>query len=240
MSTALFILFASAVIAGVVWLVGQLREAGRRQDLARKVEARKRGWTYDGQRAGRIDYRFAGSNGGIDWQMWYDSDRGDDSPTPKAVWTTANLRTAELSLVIIGRKRFELESGVVGQLLMGAVSGIARAVTGTAVRPDKAEFYESAIELEASSVPFRQGYSVAVAPEMPRNWLDDDLQRLLVSWPTAGGQRPFDAANRTEVTLRQDGLSVVVQHMPEDLACWNHLARIGIHLSQRLQATTLA
>lgn len=238
MSTALFILFASAMIAGVVWLVGQLREAGRRQDLARKVEARKRGWTYDGQRAGRIDYRFEGRNGGVDWQMWYDSDRGDDSPTPKAVWTTANLRTAGLSLVIIGRKRFELESGVVGQLLMGAVSGIARAVTGGAARPDKAEFYESAIELEATSPAFRQGYSVAVTPEMPRTWFDDELQRLLVSWPTAGGRRPFDAANRTEITLRQDGLSIVVQHMPEDLACWNHLARIGIHLSQRLQATT--
>lgn len=240
MSAVLFILTAVATIAGVFWLVRLMRESERRQDLARKVEARKRGWTYDGQRVGRIDYRFAGSNGGVDWQMWHDSDREDDSPTPKAVWTTANLRTAGLSLVIIGRKRFELENGIVGQLLLGAVSGIAQAVTGGAVRPDKAEFYETAIELETGLAAFRQGYSVAVAPDMPHAWLDDDLQRLLVSWPTASGQRPFDAANRTEITLRKDGLSVVVQHMPEDLAFWNHLARIGIHLSQRLQATIRA
>lgn len=240
MSAVLFILTAVATIAGVFWLVRLMRESERRQDLARKVEARKRGWTYDGRRAGRIDYRFAGSNGGVDWQMWHDSDREDDSPTPKAVWTTANLRTAGLSLVIIGRKRFELENGIVGQLLLGAVSGIAQAVTGGAVRPDKAEFYETAIELETGLASFRQGYSVAVAPDMPHAWLDDDLQRLLVSWPTASGQRPFDAANRTEITLRKDGLSVVVQHMPEDLAFWNHLARIGIHLSQRLQATIRA
>ena len=35
------------------------------------------------------DYRFTGDSDGIAWQMWYDPDRGDDSPVPKAYWHSA-------------------------------------------------------------------------------------------------------------------------------------------------------
>src|SRR5512141_329192 len=124
-----FALFAS-IGAGIAWLGMRSRRAEKQADFDRKVRARKLGWSYDGTREGRIEYRFAGEQDGIAWTMWYDSDRGDDSPTPKARWSTENLRTERLSLVILGRRRFAMESGTFGRLLMGVVSGIASATSG--------------------------------------------------------------------------------------------------------------
>lgn len=234
MQALIVFLILAAVIGGVVWLILKGRQARKEQDFERKVQARKLGWTYDGTRGGRIDYRFAGSAQGIDWSMWYDSDRGDDAPTPKAYWTTANIRTPELSLVIIGRKRFQIESGTVGRILMGVVSGVAQAMTGSAGRADKAEFYETAITLDEGRPAFRERYVVAVAPDMPRGWLDEELQRLLLDWPEPRRGGSYQADERVEVTLRANGLQIVAQQMPEDFAFWQHFARIGEALAYRL------
>lgn len=224
----------AAVIGGVVWLVVKSRQLKQEQDFDRKVQARKLGWKYDGTRGGRIDYRFAGSDSGIDWSMWYDSDRGDRSPTPKATWSTANIRTPELSLVIIGRKRFQIESGAVGRILMGVVSGVAQAMTGSPAHADKAEFYETAMPLEEGRPAFRERYVVAVAPDMPRGWLDEELQKLLLDWPAPRRGGSYRGDERVEVTLRPDGLRIVAQQMPEDFAFWQHLARLGEALARRL------
>jgi hypothetical protein len=228
-----FLIFA-AIIGGIAWLLVSMRRQRHEQDFERKVRARKLGWTYDGTRGGRIDYRFTGSSAGIDWSMWYDSDRGDDSPTPKAYWSSANIRTPELSLVIIGRKRFQIESGAVGRILMGVASGIAQAMSGSAGRADKAEFYESAITLDNLRPAFGEHYAVAVAPDMPRGWLDEELQRLLLDWPTTLRGSHYRGDERVEVTLRQDGLRIVAQQMPEEFAFWHHLAQLGEALAQRL------
>jgi hypothetical protein len=234
MQTLIVVSVLAAVIGGVAWLVLKSRQAQKEQEFERKVQARKLGWKYDGKRGGRIDYRFAGSAHGVDWSMWYDSDRGDKSPTPKAYWTTANIRTPELSLVIIGRKRFQIESGAVGRILMGVASGVAQAMTGSAGRADKAEFYETAMTIEEGRPAFSERYVVAVAPDMPRGWLDEEVQGLLLNWPTPrrGGSYRGDA--RVEVTLRADGLQIVAQQMPEDLGFWQHLARLGEALAHQL------
>jgi hypothetical protein len=217
--------FGAGVLGAVAWLVLRSRRLERDRDFERKVHARKSGWTYDGQRSGRIDYRFAGTAGGVDWQMWHDSDRGDDSPTPRAYWTSANLRAPGLALVIIGRKRFQLESGTVGRLLMGVVTGVAQAITGHEGQIDKAEFYESAVEIRLGRPSFDDRFTVAVAPDMPRGWVDDELQAMLLDWPATGTARMFNAEDSVEVTLRGDGLKITVQKMPQDLAHWRHLAR---------------
>lgn len=224
----------AAVIGGIVWLVVKTRQLKKEQDFDRKVQARKLGWKYDGNRGGRIDYRFAGSERGIDWSMWYDSDRGDKSPTPMATWSTANIRTPELSLVIIGRKRFQIESGAVGRILMGVVSGVAQAMTGSPAHADKAEFYETAMTLEEGRPAFRERYVVAAAPDMPRGWLDEELQKLLLDWPAPRRGGCYRGDERVEVTLRPDGLRIVAQQMPEDFAFWQHLARLGEALAHRL------
>ena len=229
--------FGAGVLGAVTWLVLRARRLERDRDFERKVHARKCGWTYDGQRSGRIDYRFAGTAGGIDWQMWHDSDRGDDSPTPRAYWTSANLRTPGLALVIIGRKRFQLESGTVGRLLMGVVSGVAQAVTGHEGQVDKAEFYESAIEITVGRPAFDERFTVAVAPDMPRAWVDSELQALLLDWPSTATSRMFKAEDSVEITLRADGLKIIVQKMPQDIAHWRHLARLGEHLARHLSQT---
>ena len=229
----MFAVFA-AVGSGIVWLVIRSRQLEKRADLDRMVRARKLGWNYDGTRDGRIDYRFSGEEGGIAWTMWYDSDRGDDSPTPKAYWTTENVRTPRLSLVILGRRRHALESGMFGRLLMGVVSGIAAAAGGREGAPDKVEFYESAVLLEDARAAFTEQFAVAVTPDMPRGWLDEDLQRRLTRWPDARRSKAFKPEDAVEVNLGPRGLSVTVQNMPDGMAHWQHLAELGHQLAVRL------
>jgi hypothetical protein len=225
----------AAIAGGAFVLVRKYARAQQEADFDRKVRARKLGWRYDGTRDGRIDYRFAGGDAAIAWTMWHDSDRGAESPTPRAVWTSENLRTQRLSLVILGRRRYALESGVFGRLLIGVVSGIAAAATGQEGGPDKAEFYESAVVLDGLGPAFAERYAVAVRPEMPRGWFDEDLQQRLARWP--GDDGGFKADDAIEVTLGPRGLSINVQKMPETMACWQHLAELGERLAARLAAT---
>lgn len=230
---AVFALFA-AVSGGIAWLAIKSRQSRKQADFDRSVRARKLGWSYDGAREGRVDYRFSGVQDGVAWTMWYDSDRGDDSPTPKAYWTTENLRTTRLSLVVLGRRRHAMESGMFGRLLMGVVSGIAAASSGREGAPDKVEFYETALLLDKTSPAFTRQFAVAVAPDMPRGWLDDDLQRRLMRWPGGRGSKAFKPEESVEINLGPRGLSVTVQNMPEGMAHWQHLADLGQRLAVRL------
>ncbi len=235
---AFVVLVVLATMAGAfTWLLVRGRELERQRDLARAVHARKAGWTYDGRRAGRIDYRFAGDAEGISWQLWLDSDRGDDSPTPRAYWKSGNLRTPALALVVIGRRRFELESGLVGQLLMGVATGVAQSIVGSGGRGDKSEFYQNAIELDQGRPGFRERFAVVIAPDMPRDWFDEELQSLLLQWPAVALERQFKSEDGIEITLSAEGLQVVAQRMPEEFACWEHLARLGVHVARRLAPT---
>lgn len=225
------VLFA-AIAGALAWLVMFARRVERQKHFERKVQARKLGWTYDDRRSGRVDYRFSGAVDGIAWQMWHDSDRGDKSPTPRAYWRSSNLRTPGLSLVIIGRRRYGIESGVVGRVLMGVVGGIAEAMTGRAVGSDKPSFYDSAIELPEGRPSFRERFAVVAAPDMPRGWVDDELQALLTTWASA--TRSFRSEDAVEINLGADGLQVVVQRMPEEFASWQHLARLGQNVARQL------
>lgn len=222
-----------AAIAGIVWAVKKGGEIQRRRELERRVLARHSGWTYAGERDGNVDFRFTGDSGGIAWQMWYDPDRGDDSPTPKAYWHSDNLHAPQLALVLIGRRRHALESGAVGRVLMGVVAGVAEAMTGIEGKVDKAEFYESAVEADGLPPSFRERFAVALSPDMPRDWVDATLQTLLLRWPVADGAR-FSAEDAVEITLGERGLRITVQRMPQEAACWQHLAALGEHIAQRL------
>lgn len=221
-----------------MWLIFKGRQIHQQQGFERKVQSRKLGWRYDDTRDGRIDYRFDGATDGIEWAMWYDSDRGDDSPRPKAYWQSANVRTPRLSLVIIGRKRYQMESGVASRLLMDVVTGVAQALNGdrghASGYANKSEFYESAITLDEGSAGLRERFAVAVSPDMPRGWLDAELEALLVNWPKPRRGTPYRSDENVEVSLRPDGLQIVAQQMPEEFAFWNHLAQLGEALAQRL------
>lgn len=166
--------------------------------------------------------------------MWYDSDRGDRSPTPKAHWQSTNLRTPQLSLVIIGRKRYEMESGVVGRMLTDVVSGVAQAVVGGQVFSSKTRFYESATTLDEGGAGFRERYAAVISADMPSGWLDGELQALLLNWPKPKRGAAYRSAEKVEMTLGPEGLQIVAQQMPEDFAFWNHLAGLGEALAQRL------
>lgn len=222
-----------ALAAGFTWAVMKGREIQRRRDGERRALARSMGWAYDGERDGDVDFRFDGDAGGIAWRMWYDPDRGDKSPTPRAYWHSDNLRTQRLSLVMLSRRRFELESGAVGRVLWGAVAGVAGMMTGTTGKVDKSEFYDSAIEVDGLLPSFRERFAVAVAPDMPRDWVDSPLQSLLLRWPGDGSGR-FSSQDAVEITLSERGLRITVQRMPPEAACWRHLAKLGEHIAQRL------
>lgn len=224
----------ATVGSGLAWLVVKGRQQQKKADFERSVLARKLGWHYDGTRDGRVDYRFWARAGELSWSMWYDSDRGDDSPTPKAHWSSENLRTPRLALLILGRRRFGLESGTFGRLFMGIVSGVATAVSARGGIPDRSEFYESAVPLEEGSPAFRERFAVALAPDMPRGWLDDGSQKLLMQWPAGRGGQRLKAEDAVEVSLGPGGLSITVQKMPDDMAHWQHLAGLGEHLAAQL------
>lgn len=225
---------AGLIGAGMAALVLKARRDARRAEFDRVVRSRKLGWDYTGERSGRIDYRFDGRHGAIRWSMWHDSDRNDESPTPKAYWCCENLRTARLSLVIIGRKRYELESGTLGRLLMGVVTGVAQALAGADGEPDKVEFYEAAVKLDEGGPLFRERMVVAQRPEMPRGWVDETVQRALLEWPKS--TKRFNPQDAVEVNLGPRGLSLVVQRMPDDMLHWQHLATLGELLADRLAA----
>jgi hypothetical protein len=69
---------------------------------------------------------------------------------------------------------------------------------------------------------------------MPRGWLDEELQSLLLNWPKPKRGPAYRSDEKVEVTLGPDGLQIVAQQMAEDFAFWNHLARLGEALAQRL------
>lgn len=221
------------VIGAFAWAVRKGGQIQRRLDAERRALARRSGWAYAGERDGDVDYRFTGDDGGVAWQMWHDSDRGDRSPTPEAYWHSDNLHAPQLSLVIIGRRRYEMESGAVGRVVIGVVAGVAEALTGVEGRMHKAGFYESAVEASGLPAAFRERFAVALAPDMPRDWIDESLQSLLLRWP-AGGAARFASDDAVEVTLNERGLRITVRRMPQDAACWKHLAQLGEHLAQRL------
>ncbi len=116
---------------------------------------------------------------------------------------------------------------------MGVVGGIAQAMSGREGGADKSDFYDSAIELPEGRPAFRQRFAVAIAPDMPRGWIDEELQSLLMSWSPAAGST-FRSEDGVEINLRADGLQIVVQRMPEDFASWQHLARLGEHIARQL------
>lgn len=232
MNTAIALVLSIAVAGTLAWLVLMVRRHERQKHFERMVQARKLNWNYSDQRAGRVDYRFSGVADGIAWQMWHDSGRGDESPTPRAYWQSSNLRTPALSLVIIGRRRYGTESGVVGRVLMGVVGGITEAMTGRTAGSDKPSFYDSAIELPEGRPSFRERFATVTAPDMPRGWVDEELQTLLTIWPSA--PRSFRSEDSVEINLRADGLQVVVQRMPEDFANWRQLAQLGQHAAGQL------
>lgn len=228
---------AAAFGGGLAWLIARARRLEKQAEFDRAVRARKLGWRYEGAlREPRVDYRFAGGRDGIRWTMWYDSDRGDKSPTPRAHWLCENLRTDRLSLVILGRRRLDFESGTAGRLLIGVVTGIASAVGGRDGIADKADFYEGCVRLDRTGREFGTRFAAAVAADMPRAWLDGEVERMFTRWPASPGGRGFAADEAIEVNLGPRGLSITVQRMPADMAQWQHLAELGEALALRLAA----
>jgi hypothetical protein len=224
----------AALAAGCVWLYP--REGGRRsrQDAERYVLARARGWHYQREGSGDIGYRFSGETDGVAWEMWLDRDRskGAGSRRPRMIWRTGNLRTAELSLLIIDRRRYDLESGAFGRLAMSAMGEIAGALKGRQVRPQRESFYERAMERDGGNAAFRERFAVLQTFSLPGDWLDEALQTRLQRWPGHGARRSRADAS-FEASLGPDGLQIEIRGTPTDTA-WQSLGELGLALSQRL------
>jgi len=116
----------------LVWSPTPRRTNSSARDLERKVLARKEGWHYDGQRrAHRLPFTAV---------PMVSTGRCGTTATARQVAESAcllsstNLRTRELALVILGRRRYQMESGPAGRLIIGVVSGVAQAMTARTAR----------------------------------------------------------------------------------------------------------
>jgi hypothetical protein len=53
-------------------------------------------------------------------------------------------------------------------------------------------------------------------------------------WPTGRNGHEYRSAELIDVNLRQDGLRIVAERMPEQFAYWKHLAQLGEALTRQL------
>jgi hypothetical protein len=88
--------------------------------------------------------------------------------------------------------------------------------------------------IEDARTAFQQQFAVAVTPDMPRGWLDEDLQQRLLRWPAGRASSAFKPEEAVEINLGPGGLSITVQKMPDGMAHWQHLAELGQQLAARL------
>lgn len=229
------VLALAGLAGGLVWLYRHEQSRRTQQDAERYVLARARGWRYAREGAGDVDFRFAGESDGVAWEMWFDSDRSSkgNGRRPRAIWRSANLRSAELALLITGRRRYEVESGTFGRLALGAVGALAGALSGRAVALPRQAFYEYAVENEEARGALRERFAVLQSPRLPPGWLDVPLQAMLRQWPDSARGEPA-----LEATLGPDGLQLEARGVPADAAFWQRFGELGLALAQRLARTS--
>lgn len=98
-------------------------------------------------------------------------------------------------------------------------------------------FHAAMTRLAWPPLPSVSGLALLAAPTLasPKLRLCADADNAgTAAAPTPRRGAPYRNDERVEVTLRLDGLQIVAQQMPEDFAFWNHLARLGEALAQRL------
>ena len=185
-----------------------------------------------------IPFEFDGTVAGAGWRMWYDNDRrsntgGSSSTMPTAVWHCAGLNTAHLSVMILPRWQYKVESGRVVGAIESAVGLFVSAVAGTDGHDSRQAFFQRAVQIKGSRPGFDQAFVALAGPEAPHGWLDDNIQALLMQWPAPIG-RPSTAGFAIDARWDADGLRLTFLRPPECWPFWDQFGRLGQALAAQL------
>lgn len=252
---ALFLLVLAAFAALVVWLVRKNRQLLDARDAQFAAGARLQGWSYAPnpgysaiisrgpgalQRTEDEDiaYSFEGELAGATWRMWYDTQRrfatrpGDSSSTTSvAVWAGESVRANALALLILPRLQYRLESSRIVGAVASAANSLIAAVSGGDPRESRQEFLRNSTEVQGSIPGFREFIVVLTGPGVLADWLDAELQSMLLHWPP--GTAP--AKPTLTVSLGSGGLRIeVLRPIDGRWEFWEHLGRLGAELTSRL------
>jgi len=251
MKPVLFWLAFSAFVGFFIWLIRLNRLLTEKRNQRFEVFARNRGWQfipnaqYSSIVAGTarteeddIAFTIEGRSEVFGWRMWYDTSHrfdlsSDNRPSaiPFAVWACDSICARELTLMILPRWQYRIETSRIFGAIASAASAFVAAVAGVDDHDSSQRFFQRASQLKSTSPGFEDAFVVLTGPDVPRNWLDEELQVLLVRWPKGA------ASTRLELTatLGSKGLRIVFQRpIVDSWPFWEQFGRLGQGLALRL------
>ena len=252
LGSLLFWIFLVGFAALVFWLIRKNRQLTERRNEEFEEQADRLGWRfarnpqystliqssdspYVRNEEEDIAFEIEGNTNGRDWRMWYDTRRrlSTDHPTPFALWTCESVASQDLSILILPRWRYRMESGRVVGAMVSAVTAAAD-VVGADVHDTRQGFFKRAMEFKEVRPDFAETFVVLLNPGMNAAWLDEVLQATLLRWPknTAGPRQP---GIPLEASLGANGLRLEYSHPPYDVwAFWAQFGGVGTTLLTRL------
>ena len=260
MNPFLFALLFAAFIAFAVWLIRKNSQIVAERNQRLESEARQHGWHFsrnpgyrqvdvsvDDVRIRRtspddVEFTIEGRIQDVPWRMWYDTGRRFDTSTSSsgsdasAVWACDGVRSRELSVLILPRWQYRIESSHA----FGAVAAVAKAAftLGDAdERDSRQRFFTRALELTGTDPGLHNAYAVLVGRDVPHDWLDQEIQSLLLHMP-----KPLTLTNTSLVaSLGAAGLRIDFQRPNvESWPFWEQFGRLGQALAQRLVRSKVA
>jgi hypothetical protein len=255
MKAVLFWFLFACVIGLVVWLIRKNRQLIEQRNQQFSVFARHEGWRFapnpqygsiiaSSARVRTEDddiaFTFDGRCEAFEWRMWYDANHrfeaaSDDrsSAIASAIWLCQSVCTPELAMLILPRWQYRIESGRIFGAIASAANAFMAAVAETDDSDTRQAFFKRAVELKGALPGFADAFVVLVGPEVRRDWLDEELQGLLLHWPkaTTGGKLALEAS------LGSRGLRIVFQRVVSDAwPFWKQFGQLGQAIGLRLVA----
>jgi len=256
----LFTLLFAAFIAFVIWLIRKNSQIVAERNQRLESGARQHGWHFSSnpgyrqvdvsvddlriQRTGPEDVEFTieGRIQDVPWRMWYDTGRRFKTSTDSsgsdavAVWACDGVRARELSVLILPRWEYRVESSHA----FGAIATLAKAAFTLGdgdERDSHQRFFTHAVELTGTNPGLHNAYAVLVGRDAPHDWLDQEIQSLLLTMP-----KPLTGTNTSLVaSLGSHGLRIDYQRPnAQSWPFWEQFGRLGQALAQRLVRSKVA
>lgn len=207
MGPGLFI-FAFVALAGlVIWGIRRGGQLMAQRNSLFAAEAERLGWRFEeNPEFGRVRIRnplpgalpaepdqeffIDGKAQGMPWRMWYDTGSRYSTPsegvkpaeTAISYWLSEAKRAPELSVLIIPRWQYKIESS----RAFGALASVAKVFARPDAGPDRDSrqaFYPHAAEVHTSNARLHDTYAILSTRSVPQTWLDNTTEELLLSIP---------------------------------------------------------
>jgi hypothetical protein len=210
------------------------RETAEKLQRERGALVRARGWRYDDKADRDIRYRIHGrTEGGVAWQIHYDSDLSSSSSSPKLIFTADSFASRGYVWAICDRKTFDVVSS---KMVRGVIGGIVAAVS---LFSDKAaassEFFSNAKDLDAGSRTFREHFVLLAQDGRWKPLIDGEIERGVLNWP-AFKQSMSMRDNCFSASLESQGLVVKLYADTPSFEVISHMAKLGQSLAEKTAA----